>query len=644
MKNKIFLLLLCAAMILSAAGCASSGGDASSSADAAEPAGTPEDEGPAVFESRGFTLTGPAQYRDLVIVKTDADDLFFAVWEKESVEAAERLHAANGESAEPDSGEGWLFGITSVSEPRLHEMLCEDMSGVRVFARAADGTAYLYVHPTDVRLVRDGDDAYGQEDLKEWTYINEWASTVPGLFTMDNGLTAYDRTNTLLDMTLARMLYRGDVNYELTSLAHGTFTPGGTDPKPYLEALSALTYEWAEESETPDGEYIVLRLPDEDIRFDFFLGSDGSYVREVRGEYESLFRAAGGADVISPVRSWYDALAAANGKKDYDYEAYDTAVLDEYSALDSDALENYDENAHPELPWYTAAIANTVRNDLYYGFYDFDGNDVPELIIAAGNDSWRVPEAVYAFDGTAMRYLCSEHPLGERASLTWNGELFAVHGSGGAAVGSVAIYRIAADGFSTELIEVMDYEFKDADTVVFTPELGNMTAEEFNALDLGNGVDADIVYTHFASRQGGETGIGNPWSEAETVAEAAQNAGLDHFTIPEYYSCFPNSHSDPSVRWMDGMAEVILDDVDSRLVLRKGAGSDDISGDWNMYPDEWDVNWKGLTIHCRGEAGIIRTAWWSFGDNAYSLSFNADELTLPGLSEDEVTSLVNQIQ
>ena len=320
------------------------------------------------------------------------------------------------------------------------------------------------------------------------------------------------------------------------------------------------------------------------------------------------------------------------------------AVLEEYSALDYDALENYDESAHPELPWYTAAIANTVRNDLYYGFYDFDGNDVPELIIAAGDDSWQVPEAVYAFDGTAMRYLCNEHPLGERASLTWNGDLFAVHGSGGAAVGSVALYRIAADGFSTELIEVVDYEFKDADTVVYTPELGNMTAEEFIALDLGNGVAADIEYTLFASRQGGETGIGNPWSEAATADEAAQSAGLDGFTIPEVYACFPEGHSEPFIRWMNGMAEAVIDDADGHLVLRKGCGSDDISGDWNMYPDEWDVSWKGLTIHCRGTRGEVRTAWWSFGGNAFSLSFNIDDLTLPGLSEDGVTSLVNQIQ
>ena len=648
MKTRIFLLFLCAAMILSAAGCASSGGSGSSSSGTADTAGTSADEGPVSVECRDLTLTVPAKYRDLVIVKADTDDMLFSAWEKESVEAAERLHTAAGESFDPDGGEGWLFGITAVSEAQLHEMLCEDMSGVQVFARAADGTAFLLLHPTDVRLVRDGDDAYGKEDLAEWAFLSEWTAEVPESFAADNGLAVYRRSNTPLDMTLARLLYRGNVNYELVSLAHGAFAPDAVDAAPYLEALSERTYEWADESETPDGEYIVLRLPDEDIRYDFFLGGDGSYVREVRGEYETLYRAADGADVISPVRSWYDALSAASGKRDYDYGAYDLAVqdvLDEYAALDLDALENYDESMHPELPWYTAAIANTARNDLYYGFYDFDGNDVPELIIAAGDDSWQVPEAIYAFDGNAMRYLCKEHPLGERAYLTWNGELFAVHGSGGAATGSVAIFKIAADGFGTDLIEVMDYEYSDAQTVTYTPELGRMTAEEFAALDLGDGVGADVGYTRFASRNGEELiGMANPFSAASSAEEAAQGAGLEYFILPEVFACFADGHDEPSFRFMDGMAEAQFNGSGSSLLLRKGIGTDDISGDWNLYPEEWDIVWKGLTIHCRGEQDSVRTAWWTFGDHTFSLSFNIDDSALPGLTGDEVTSLVNQIQ
>ena len=69
-----------------------------------------------------------------MIVKTDEPDLLFSVYEKASVEAAARMGAEN-------TGEGWLFGIARVSERRLHELLCGDMSGVEVFAREGDGSA-----------------------------------------------------------------------------------------------------------------------------------------------------------------------------------------------------------------------------------------------------------------------------------------------------------------------------------------------------------------------------------------------------------------------------------------------------------------------------------------------------------------------
>ena len=94
------------------------------------------------------------------------------------------------------------------------------------------------------------------------------------------------------------------------------------------------------------------------------------------------------------------------------------SVLDEYASLTQEVLENYDDAAHPELPWYTGIVANTMRSSLYYGFKDFDGNGVPELVIAAGTDDYRQPVAIYAFDGQKMVYLCKDHPLGERCFLS----------------------------------------------------------------------------------------------------------------------------------------------------------------------------------------------------------------------------------
>ena len=122
----------------------------------------------------------------------------------------------------------------------------------------------------------------------------------------------------------------------------------------------------------------------------------------------------------------------------YDRAAYDdavSAILNQYTDLREHGIENFDEAAHPQLPWYSAVVASWAWNGLYYGTYDFDGNGVPELIVAAGTDDFCQPVGIYAFNGSEMLYLCPDQALGERASVTYTDDLFFIHGSGGAATG-----------------------------------------------------------------------------------------------------------------------------------------------------------------------------------------------------------------
>ena len=196
----------------------------------------------------------------------------------------------------------------------------------------------------------------------------------------------------------------------------------------------------------------------------------------------------------------------------YDPAAYETAaqaVRDEYIQLIEGGLDNFDENAHPELPWYTAAMTHFSENRYYEWFYDFDDNGVPEMLVAAGSDDYQMPIAVYAFDGQAMRYLCKEHPLGERAHLSYADGLFVVHGSGGASSGVLAVYRIAEDGWSTEIVDVIGYEYSDAEHVTYTPEYGNISPEEVESMGLADyeRFDADEpVWTCFYPAAAAEAG------------------------------------------------------------------------------------------------------------------------------------------
>ena len=495
-KVMCFVLALMLALSLSACG----GGKAEpapapTEAPAAEPTAAPA--AAATFENGGLKLTVPAEFAGLVDMDLADGDMLFSVTEKASAEAAAALHPDNTQGA------GWLFGISRVSEEQVHEMMCEDMSGRAVFARDDSGNYYILNTPTDVRIEPQGQ--ITDADMELWGALNGWASgMVPESFAADNSLTPCRYGNTEPEIFLSRIAWGGDTDYVLAGLEYGTLPPGEVDGAPFAEEILNGTVLHYTDEQGPDGEYLVLRRTDGSERYDFFLGGDGSWVRRVTDDFESLYRCDPAFNMTEVVSRWIRAVAESAGP--YDHAVYQSAmnsVLDEYASLTQEVLENYDDAAHPELPWYTGIVANTMRSSLYYGFKDFDGNGVPELVIAAGTDDYRQPVAIYAFDGQKMVYLCKDHPLGERCFLSGLKDgVFVVRGSGSAATGVFALYRIGEDGFSTDMLEVMDYEYQNESTVTYTPELGNMTAEEFIAGGYPEMMNEDLAveYTLFAAQ------------------------------------------------------------------------------------------------------------------------------------------------
>ena len=262
----------------------------------------------------GLTLPIPAEYSGLLIVEvpqgSDRGELF-SVSEKASVEAAK------AQGYEWD-GAGWLFSIGKVTEETLHQMLCRDMSGAIPFAADGQGTCYIFYHPTDVRLVRESYEGI-DADLEQWSALNEWGSDVRKSFPAVNGLTPLHLGNTDLDIFLARTLYQDDVDYTVSTTQYGPLEPKGVDPEPYAGRLTRdVTYQFTGLDEAPDGEYVVLAFPDENIRFDFFLmeGKE-NFVREVHADgFETIYQAVfddGVTTAAGVMQEWYDALAAAAG-------------------------------------------------------------------------------------------------------------------------------------------------------------------------------------------------------------------------------------------------------------------------------------------------------------------------------------------
>ena len=263
----------------------------------------------------GPELTIPESIAEELLVKTGEKDMIVSVYEKASVEAAAVV-------GDPD-GAGWLFSIGTVGPERLHTMLCGDMSGAEVFAADDEGNVYVFYHPTDVRLVREGG-AYSDDVIRRWTELNEWAATVPAAYLKENpALSARTYDNSEPAMALSRAAYGKAGTYTLSSLQygqHGPLSPKGTDAAPFVERLIRnAKYTPTDDAETPDGEYIVLYLPEDDLRLDFFLtGRTGNYVRlsNGRGVGARLYQVMlsdGEAPVSDIAQEWVEALAADNG-------------------------------------------------------------------------------------------------------------------------------------------------------------------------------------------------------------------------------------------------------------------------------------------------------------------------------------------
>ena len=257
----------------------------------------------------------PAEIAEQVTVKTDDLDKYTLVdvYETASLDAAKAL------GRDENTGAGWLFGIAKMPESEVIELRCASMDGAEVFAE--DDDWYLvYMHPTDVRFVREDMDN-ADEEMEKWSAINTWAgeNVQKEILANNSEYEPEQYTNTSIDVALSRAEFGKDTNYVLRSLEYQSdLNPSVLDNDDFIEDLAEnFVYKYADTDEAPDGEYLVLAF--DDVRFDFFPGEE-NYIREVRDidgeEYTTLYVAeAKEADEdYTPyeiVHEWCDAIANA---------------------------------------------------------------------------------------------------------------------------------------------------------------------------------------------------------------------------------------------------------------------------------------------------------------------------------------------
>lgn len=269
-----------------------------------------------VFENAGMKITLPAELADKITVGTpekDEDGAIFTAYENASVEAEK----AAGHQYE---GAGWLFSICTRTEEDVHRIMCDDGSGSDIIGYGDDGVYYVYYHPTDVRYERETPEQM-EKDQEQWAKACEWADSVFKTFAENNGITKVTWNSTMVEISLARTCYQDDAKYTLSTTEFGPLEPGDVDAEKYVKQLTTdAVYEIADGIEAPDGEYVVLNFPDDDVRFDFFIGEDsGNFIRQVwsDGENEEIYKVtfADSSKVASKImQEWYAEIAKAAGK------------------------------------------------------------------------------------------------------------------------------------------------------------------------------------------------------------------------------------------------------------------------------------------------------------------------------------------
>ena len=132
------------------------------------------------------------------------------------------------------------------------------------------------------------------------------------------------------------------------------------------------------------------------------------------------------------------------------------------------------------------------------------------------------------------------------------------------------------------------------------------------------------------------TNMGNPWVDCATLEEAADLAGFS-IAVPDRIEGYPNTFIQAVE---NSMIQVFYCETDpgdgDRVLIRKGVGTEDISGDYGEYPEVETASIHGVDVTLKGEDGLVHTAIWTQGGYTYSIS--------GGLSREQIEELVELVK
>ena len=130
------------------------------------------------------------------------------------------------------------------------------------------------------------------------------------------------------------------------------------------------------------------------------------------------------------------------------------------------------------------------------------------------------------------------------------------------------------------------------------------------------------------------TQIPNPYVDCTSMEDAAETSGFT-LELPEALT----QKGEPVIQAIEGtLISVSYPDGKGEIIVRKGSGEEDVSGDFNVYEEQSTAEADGTEVTLRGNGGLVNLAIWQRDGFSYSLSFSE------GIAADEIVGLIAGIR
>ena len=153
----------------------------------------------------------------------------------------------------------------------------------------------------------------------------------------------------------------------------------------------------------------------------------------------------------------------------------------------------------------------------------------------------------------------------------------------------------------------------------------------------GTEISEDGAAQDAEDSEGENTQIPNPFVDCETMADAEKLAGFD-LAAPEQIE----GYEQELIQAIDGeLIQVFYvnpEDEEDEILIRKGVGSDDISGNYEDFAEVSTEAAGDLEVTLKGNDGKVTVAVWTTGSYTFSIQVDA------GASQDEMMGLVEAVQ